>query len=71
MRSNRIHKAGSFTIRDSHEGELALEFFEAHLKNRNVIVYSSTSAYKFETQNEGQSSEFFFLVFFDIFGTCE
>ncbi len=51
----------TFAIRDSHEGELALEFFEAHLKNRNVIVYSSTSAYKFETQNEGQSSEFFFL----------
>ena len=45
----------TFAIKDSDEEKLALEFYELHLKNRNVIVFSSTSAYKFETQNEGKT----------------
>jgi hypothetical protein len=43
----------TFAINDAEEEKLALEFYDEHLKNRNVIIYSSTGAYKFDNPNEG------------------
>lgn len=47
----------SFAINSPEEEQLALEFYQSHMKDRNVIVYSSTSAYRFETENEVVSED--------------
>lgn len=43
----------TFAINDFEQEKLALEFYETHLKERNVIVLSSTGAYNTNKENEG------------------
>lgn len=43
----------AFAINDFEQEKLALEFFDSHLKDRNVIILSSTGAYNVEKENEG------------------
>jgi hypothetical protein len=45
----------AFAIKDSlEEEELALEFYDSYLIDKNVIVYSSIGGYKVETRNQGK-----------------
>ena len=45
----------TFAIKDSlEEEELALEFYDSYLIDKNVIVYSSIGGYKVETRNQGK-----------------
>ena len=39
----------TFAIRDATEEALALELYDSYLAHKNLIVYSSTSAYKIES----------------------
>lgn len=42
----------TFAIRDTTDEQLALELYDSHFADKNVIIYSSTSAYKVETENQ-------------------